>query len=64
MRNRDMQADYSSSTAGGLTKLEVAAIAAMQGCLSMGDNCQGSPEELAVHAIFCANALFDELEKE
>jgi hypothetical protein len=62
MRNRDMQADYSSSTAGGLTKLEVAAIAAMQGILAANITI-ATPKLDAVEAVLYANALFDELEK-
>ncbi len=45
----------------GLTKLEYAAIAAMQGLLA--DNSLYKPEIIAMLANDHANAIFDELEK-
>jgi len=64
MRNRDNCANgFEGETyiQEGLTKLECAAIAAMQGLLSC-DDVQG-PAECAKWSIKYANALFDELEK-
>jgi len=47
----------------GLSKRERFAMAAMQGCLAMGCECQGSDERLAETAVAKADALLRQLEE-
>jgi len=72
MRNRDMpakpltgnvQINKEGFLAEGLTKLETATIAAMQGILASPKNI-ASYQATVNDAINCANKLFDELEKD
>ena len=71
MRNRDkpssqimIDAVDNTGCSFGLTKLEAAAIAAMQGALSTSiSGAHKIPVNLVREAVECANALFDELEK-
>ena len=53
---------HGKSPTVGLTKLEYAAIHAMQGMLAMGRDAQGCNKTLARGAVERAKALFDELE--
>ena len=57
-----------SDGANGLTKLEAAAIAAMQGILASNDYTSGDTDKasgyyVARNAVYYARHLFDELEK-
>jgi len=78
MENRNMPSkpvdayydgELGTSPATGLTKLEYAAIAAMQGLLSYGDvtkydNADEWKKDIEESAVEFANGLFDELERE
>ena len=65
IKNGDMPAMPTQANGGdvygGLTKREQFAMAAMQGLLAMGFECQGAPEDMAAHAVVVADALLAEL---
>ena len=64
MSNRNDSAGYNNGLKKGITKLEYAAIAAMQGMLAADTDRDLSTGNIKEWAVKCANALFDELEQE